>query len=61
MKLSYKDIHVVESFEEAEQFRYEDTDEPVEIGTPVGYDDMWSSEESVKFILFTGITCSPDE
>ena len=35
----YKDIFVVETFEEAEEFRYEHNDETVEIGTPVGYDE----------------------
>ena len=32
------DIYVVEDFEEAQQFRYELKDEPVEVGTAVGYD-----------------------
>lgn len=40
MKLHYKDIIVVETFEEAEEFRYEDTDEPVEVGTPVAYESF---------------------
>ena len=35
---NYKDIYVVDTFEEAEQFRYEQTDEPVEVGTPVAFD-----------------------
>lgn len=38
MSYNYKDIYVVEDFEEAEQFRYEHNDETVEIGTPVAYD-----------------------
>lgn len=33
-----EDIYVVENFEEAQQFRYEDTDEPVDVCTPVGID-----------------------
>ncbi len=32
------DIYVVEDFEEAEQFRYEHNDQPVEVGTAVAYD-----------------------
>lgn len=36
--ITYEDIHVVDSFEEAEQFRYEHSDETVEVGTAVGYD-----------------------
>ena len=36
--MNYKDIYVVESFEEAEQFRYEHNDQVVEVGTPVAYD-----------------------
>ena len=38
MSYSYKDIFVVEDFDEAQQFRYEHNDKPVEVGTPVGYD-----------------------
>ena len=36
--MNYKDIHVVEDFDEAEQFRYEHNNQPVEIGTAVAYD-----------------------
>jgi len=36
--MNYKDIYVVEDFEEAEQFRYEHNDEPVEVGTAVAFD-----------------------
>lgn len=36
-KMNYDDIFVVEDFDEAEQFRYEHNDQPVEVGTPVGY------------------------
>ena len=32
------DIFVVEDFEEAQQFRYVHNDQPVEVGTAVGYD-----------------------
>ena len=38
MKLNYQDIFVVETFDEAEQFRYEHNDQPVEIGTAVAWD-----------------------
>jgi hypothetical protein len=36
--MNYQDIYVVDSFEEAEQFRYNDTGESVEVGTAVAYD-----------------------
>lgn len=38
--MSYKstDIYVVEDFEEAQQFRYQHNDQPVEVGTAVAYD-----------------------
>ena len=32
-------IFVVEDFDEAQQFRYVHNDEPVEVGTAVGYDE----------------------
>ena len=36
--MNYQDIFVVEDFDEAEQFRYEHNDRPVEVGTAVAYD-----------------------
>ena len=36
--MKHDDIFVVDDFEEAEQFRYEHNDEPVEVGTAVAYD-----------------------
>lgn len=36
--MKYTDIYVIEYFEEAEDFRYEHNDKPVEIGTAVAYD-----------------------
>lgn len=36
--MTYEDVYVVDNFEEAEQFRYEHNDQPVEVGTAVGYD-----------------------
>jgi hypothetical protein len=57
--LNYKSIHVVEDFEEAEQFRYTETNETVEVGTPVGFDsDVFDG--SAQFILFDGIYYDPD-
>ena len=38
--MNYQDVVVVETFEEAEQFRYEHNDEPVEIGTAVAYETI---------------------
>jgi hypothetical protein len=49
--MNYKDIIVVEDFEEAEQFRYEHNDEPVEVGTSVGCDQYvtnWPQGKSMK-------------
>lgn len=38
--MNYKstDVYVVDTFEEAQQFRYYKTNQPVEVGTPVAYD-----------------------
>ncbi len=36
--ITYKDVYIVEDDDEAQEFRYEHNDEPVEIGTPVAYD-----------------------
>ena len=38
MSYSSTDIYVVEDFDEAQQFRYEHNDQPVEVGTAVAYD-----------------------
>ena len=38
--MNYKDVVVVETFEESEQFRYEHDDEPVEVGTAVAYEQL---------------------
>jgi hypothetical protein len=59
----YKDIYVVETPEEAEEFRYEHNNERVEIGTPVGIDKPssgrfpWLSE--CKLHCFDGIYFQP--
>ena len=58
--MSYKDIVVVEDFEEAEQFRYVHNDEPVEICTPVGYDGVDINGE-FGLICFDGIYFKEDE
>lgn len=59
--LNYKNIHVVEDFDEAEQFRYTETNETVEVGTPVGFDsEMFDGSLQVQFILFDGIYYDPD-
>ena len=36
--MNYTEIYIVESFDEAEQFRYEHNDQVVEVGTAVGYE-----------------------
>jgi hypothetical protein len=72
--IHYKDIHIVEDDEEACQFRYEDDNETVPVGTPVGY-DKWILPESdteevtrvpwvkqdvnIKFQVFDGIYYCP--
>ena len=52
--LDYQDIYVVDTFEEAEQFRYEHNDQPVEVGTAVGYDTV-TKEGAVDLCCFKGI------
>ena len=37
MTIKYDDIYVVESLEEANQFRYEHDDQPLALGTAVGH------------------------
>ena len=56
----YTDIHVVETFEEAEQFRRTSDNQPVEIGTPVGYDKikrcmMTDKVISMDLVCFEGV------
>lgn len=57
--MRYDDIYVVDSFEEAEQFFYECNNEPVEVGTAVGYDtiktDPITKQTSVVLQCFEGI------
>ena len=64
--MTYEDVHVVDNFEEAEQFRYEHNDEPVEIGTAVGYDKpkrcmSTGKTLSVDLHCFRGVYFAPDE
>ncbi len=58
IKLNYKDIIIVEDFDEAEQFRYEDNNQPVEILTPVGYEV--NEGQSVTLKCFDGIYYKED-
>jgi hypothetical protein len=56
----YQDIYVVDTFEEAEQFRYTETNRSVEVGTAVGYDTYKMDEHdhkmiSIDLICFDGI------
>lgn len=68
-KLNYQDIFVVDTFEEAEQFRYEHNDEPVEIGTAVAWDRDYHGmpgrpgpvEHTRMLECFKGIYFQPDE
>jgi hypothetical protein len=52
--INYQDIYVVDTFEEAEQFRYEHDDQPVEVGTAVGH-DVITKEGTVDLCCFKGI------
>lgn len=52
--INYQDIYVVDTFEEAEQFRYEHDDQPVEVGTAVGY-DVITKDNTVDLCCFKGI------
>ena len=52
--MNYQDIYVVDTFEEAEQFRYKHNDQPVEVGTAVGYDKQVDNN-TVDLVCFEGI------
>ena len=56
--MNYQDIYVVDTFEEAEQFRYKHNEQPVEVGTAVGYDVI--SGDDVVLTCFDGIYYEPD-
>lgn len=53
MKLNYKDIITVDDYDEAQQFRYDDNDRTVEVGTPVGYEITVGGNVTLK--CFDGI------
>jgi len=55
MKLNYKDIVIVEDFDEAEQFRYDENDQPVEVGTAVGYELWFNDTKQYVLTCFEGI------
>ncbi len=63
--MNYKDIYVVEDFEEAEQFRYEHNNEPVEVGTAVAYDVHRDNGQpgGIEIVLtcFDGINFQSDD
>ena len=52
--MNYQDIHVVDTFEEAEQFRYKHNDQPVEVGTAVAYDKQ-TDDNTIDLVCFEGI------
>jgi hypothetical protein len=62
--MNYQDIYVVDSFEEAEQFKYKHNDQSVEVGTAVGYDKVVTSANgqvtSVDLHCFDGIYFSDE-
>ncbi len=53
--MNYRDIYVVDDFDEAEQFRYDHNEQTVEIGTAVGY------EGTEGLVCFEGIYFDPGE
>jgi len=53
--MNYQDIYVVDDFEEAEQFRYKHNDQPVEVGTAVGYDNHQHGTDTIDLVCFEGI------
>ena len=53
--MNYQDIYVVDTFEEAEQFRYKHNDQPVEVGTAVGYDQPIMDSDKIDLVCFEGI------
>lgn len=57
--MKHDQIYIVENHEEAEQFRYVDTDQPVEPGTPVGCEvyrkDQHDNLLSVDLLCFEDI------
>ena len=50
MNIKYKDVYVIEDFDEAEQFRYEHDNQVVEVGTAVAYEN-----NSGDLVCFEGI------
>ena len=58
-ELRFEDVIVVEDYEEAEQFRYESNDEPVEVGTAVGYEV--TDGRKITLRCFDGIYFQQDE
>jgi len=56
--MNYQDIYVVDSFEEAEQFKYNDTGKSVEVGTAVAYDVRQG--DKIVLTCFEGIHFDSD-
>jgi len=56
--MNYQDIYVVEDFDEAEQFKYTETGQTVEVGTAVGYDE-WQGDTCV-LKCYDGIYYDPE-
>lgn len=56
--MTYEDVYVVDSFEEAEQFRYEHDNRSVEVGTAVGYDKPKRCTSTGK-VLSVDLHCFP--
>lgn len=54
--IDYNDVYVVDTFEEAEQFKYAHNDESVEVGTAVGCDVVKRCMKTNK-VLRIDLTC----
>jgi len=64
--IKHDDIYVVDTFEEASQFKHLSNDQPVEVGTAVGYDSenrcsTTNNLLSVDLKCFDGVYFDPDD
>lgn len=68
-KLNYQDVYVVETFEEAEEFRYEHDNQTVEVGTAVAFERDYQGvpgkpgpiEPTRQLVCFEGIYFEPTQ
>ena len=57
-RINYEDVYVVDTFEEANEFFRESDNQPVEVGTPVGYDIQ--TTDGPVLHCFAGLYWCPD-